>query len=87
MAIVPTAGDSLTIVTTRQRTDWRGQRVLPLEPLSAGDSITLLRRLAGPTTDQDTDKMATLASLCGGLPLAIRVTAGLGKGAWPTWTA
>jgi DNA-binding SARP family transcriptional activator/tetratricopeptide (TPR) repeat protein len=76
MAIAPTAGDSLTIVTTRQRAGWRGPRVLRLEPLKARDSVALLRRLAGPTADQDTDKMAMVASLCGGLPLAIRVTAG-----------
>jgi DNA-binding SARP family transcriptional activator/tetratricopeptide (TPR) repeat protein len=76
MAIAPTAGDSLTIVTTRQRADWRGRRVLRLEPLKAGDSVTLLRRLAGPIADQDTDKLATVASLCGGLPVAIRAIAG-----------
>jgi DNA-binding SARP family transcriptional activator/tetratricopeptide (TPR) repeat protein len=75
-AVAPTAGDSLTIVTTRQRTDWPGRRVLCLEPLKAGDSVTLLRRLAGPRADQDADKMTTVAGLCGGLPLALRVTAG-----------
>jgi DNA-binding SARP family transcriptional activator/tetratricopeptide (TPR) repeat protein len=75
-AVAPRAGDSLTIVTTRQRTNWPGRRVLCLQPLKAGDSVTLLRRLAGPRADQDTDKMATVAGLCGGLPLALRVTAG-----------
>jgi tetratricopeptide (TPR) repeat protein/DNA-binding SARP family transcriptional activator len=77
LAVAPATGDSLTIVTARQRADWPGRRVLRLEPLKVRDSVTLLRRLAGPTADQDTDKMATVASLCGGLPLALRVTAGL----------
>jgi DNA-binding SARP family transcriptional activator/tetratricopeptide (TPR) repeat protein len=76
MAVAPTTGDSLTVVTTRQLADWRGRRVLCLEPLSARDSVTLLQRLTGPATDRDTDKMAMVASLCGGLPLALRVTAG-----------
>ncbi len=75
MAIAPTTGDSLTIFTTRQQAEWHGRRVLRLEPLAARDSITLMQRLAGPTTDQDADKMTTLAGLCGGLPLAIRITA------------
>jgi DNA-binding SARP family transcriptional activator/tetratricopeptide (TPR) repeat protein len=76
MAIAPTVGDSLTILTTRQQADWRGQQILRLEPLTGRDSVALLRRLAGPIADQDPDKLATVASLCGGLPVAIRATAG-----------
>jgi DNA-binding SARP family transcriptional activator/tetratricopeptide (TPR) repeat protein len=76
MSIAPTTGDSLTIVTTQQETDWRGRRLLRLEPLQAGDSVTLLRRLAGPAANEDTEKLKTVANLCGGLPLAIRATAG-----------
>jgi len=76
MAIAPTVGDSLTIVTTRQRTGWHGRRMLRLEPLNDTDSVTLLRRMAGPTGDQDTDKIATVANLCGGFPLAMRLSSG-----------
>jgi DNA-binding SARP family transcriptional activator/tetratricopeptide (TPR) repeat protein len=70
------AGDSLTIVTSRQHANWPGQRVLRLEPLGAGDSVDLLRRSASSAAERDADKMAMVASLCGGLPLAIRVAAG-----------
>ena len=71
--IVLTAGDSLTLVTSRQYTDWPGQCVLRLEPLGAGESATLLQRAAGPAVGHDAEKMTTVASLCGGWPLAIRV--------------
>jgi tetratricopeptide (TPR) repeat protein len=73
--IVLAAGDSLTLVTSRQHADWPGQCVLRLDPLGAGESATLLQRAAGPAAGQDTDKMTTVASLCGGWPLAIRVAA------------
>jgi hypothetical protein len=71
--IVLAAGDSLTLITSRQHTDWPGQCVLRLEPLGAGESATLLQRAAGPAVVQDAEKMTTVASLCGGWPLAIRV--------------
>ena len=74
--IMPAVGDSLLIATSRQHADWPGLRVLRLEPLGARDSATLLRRLVGPVTDYDTEKVAQVASLSGGLPLAIRVAAG-----------
>lgn len=74
--IAPAAGDSLTIVTSRQRADWPGGRILRLKPLSAEDSVALLRRAAGPAAGQDDGKAVLAASLCGGLPLAIRVAIG-----------
>jgi DNA-binding SARP family transcriptional activator/tetratricopeptide (TPR) repeat protein len=74
--IMPTAGDSLTIVTLRQRANWPGHSVLRLEPLTLGDSVMLLRRSSGPAAGQDAGKAAAVADLCGGLPLAIRVAAG-----------
>lgn len=74
--IAPVAGDSLTIVTSRQQTTWPGQRTLRLEPLGVGDSVTLLQRLAGLAPGREADKVAQVASLCGGLPLALRVEAG-----------
>lgn len=73
--IVLAAGDSLTLVTSRQDADWPGQCVLRLEPLGAGEAGTLLQRAAGTGIGQDVDKMTTVASLCGGWPLAIRVAA------------
>lgn len=73
--IVPAAGDSLTIVTSRWQANWPGQDVVLLKPLGTGDSVTLLQRAAGLAPDRDADKAATAASLCGGLPLAIRVHA------------
>jgi DNA-binding SARP family transcriptional activator len=70
--IAPAAGDSLTIVTSRQQANWPGERVLHLEPLGARDSVTLFQRTADLAPGQDADKVAAAASLCGGLPLAIR---------------
>jgi DNA-binding SARP family transcriptional activator/tetratricopeptide (TPR) repeat protein len=73
--IVLAVGDSLTLVTSRQDADWPGQCVLRLKPLGADEAGTLLQRAAGTGIGQDVDKMATVASLCGGWPLAIRVAA------------
>lgn len=73
--IVLAAGDSLTLVTSRQHADWPGQRVLRLEPLGAADSVALLRQAVGLAADRGADKLAEAASLCGGWPLAIRVVA------------
>jgi tetratricopeptide (TPR) repeat protein/DNA-binding SARP family transcriptional activator len=73
--IVLPAGDSLTIVTSRQHADWPGQRTLRLEPLGTADSVTLLWRAADPAAEQDAGKMAEAARLCGGWPLALRVAA------------
>lgn len=73
--IVLAAGDSLTVITSRQDADWPGQRVLRLEPLGTADSVTLLRQAVGPAADWSEGKLAEAASLCGGWPLAIRVVA------------
>jgi tetratricopeptide (TPR) repeat protein/DNA-binding SARP family transcriptional activator len=73
--IAAVAGDSLTIVTSRQRTGWSGQQVLSLEPLGISDSVTLLERVAGLASGQDADKTARAVSLCGGLPLVLRLEA------------
>ncbi|MBO0802456.1 MAG: tetratricopeptide repeat protein [Nocardiopsaceae bacterium] len=74
--IAPTAGDSLTIVTSRRHASWSGQHVLRLKPLEARDSVTLFQRAAGLVPGHDEDKAAKVASLCGGLPLALRAQAG-----------
>lgn len=74
--IVLPAGDSLTIVTSQHHANWPGQRVVRLEPLPDEDSVALLRRFTGTATEWDADKMAMVATLCGGLPLAIRTVAG-----------
>jgi DNA-binding SARP family transcriptional activator/tetratricopeptide (TPR) repeat protein len=75
-ALTPAAGDSLTIVTSRQRANWPGRPVLRLGPLAPDDSVALLQRSSGLVAGQDAGKAATVADLCGGLPLAIRVAAG-----------
>lgn len=78
--IVPAHGDCLIIAAARQHGAWPGNRVLPLEPLAAGDASMLLRRLIGTGTEHETAKVAEAARLCGGLPLAIRVAAGRIRG-------
>ena len=73
--IVPAAGDSLTIVTSRKRACWTGQHMLRLEPLGTADSVSLLRHAAGPMASQDAGKMTEAARLCGGWPFALLLAA------------
>lgn len=74
--LMPSAGDSLTIATSRRHAIWPGRCVLPLMPLNADEAGLLLERAIGSATEHEAAKVAEAVRLCGGLPLAIRVAAG-----------
>ncbi|GIF77856.1 ATP-binding protein [Asanoa siamensis] len=76
-----------TIITSRLRlTGLSGAVTVDLRPLSHGDSIELLRQVAGTSRVQAEQQAAdALVAACGGLPLAVRVVAAR-LAARPHWT-
>ncbi|MFE2425351.1 tetratricopeptide repeat protein [Streptomyces sp. NPDC059373] len=77
-ALVPLHSDSLVLVTATEPMDLSvpGARVrtLAVEPLDADASYELLAALAGPDdTSLDAQHVEDIRTLCGGLPLALRV--------------
>jgi tetratricopeptide (TPR) repeat protein len=74
--LLPVAGQSLILVTTRRRLLGLGNaRTLTLDVLSLGDAIALFRRDASDDRAGDTDQVTTVVDLCGRLPLAVQLTA------------
>ncbi len=71
--LLPTAGPSLMLITTRRRLPGLGDgKPVRLGPLADGDTVALLRQIAGEDRISDLASAAEIARLCGGLPLAIR---------------
>jgi tetratricopeptide (TPR) repeat protein len=52
-----------------------GAEVIRLEPLTVAESVDLLRGRVGRRVDQEPESAAELVTLCGRLPLALRVVA------------
>ncbi|RRR96819.1 AfsR/SARP family transcriptional regulator [Glycomyces terrestris] len=78
--LLPGEGGSAVVVTGRGRLD-RLRHVsdvvaVELAELPEDDAVALLRRLTGDTTAKRADA-AAVAAHCGGLPLALRIAAGL----------
>jgi tetratricopeptide (TPR) repeat protein/DNA-binding SARP family transcriptional activator len=74
---LPTAGNSLTLITTRKRLHGLDDaRAVGLDVLPANDAITLFTQIANAERARDPDEVAEATRLCGGLPLAIRLAAG-----------
>lgn len=75
--LLPEAGQSLILITTRRKLPERaGARALTLDVLPTDDAIALFRRVAGRGQDRDGDEAAAAVRLCGRLPLAIQLAAG-----------
>jgi tetratricopeptide (TPR) repeat protein len=75
--LLPAGGQCLILITTRRRLpDLGDARTLTLDVLSAGDAITLFRRIAGEDRARDEQEAGAVVELCGRLPLAIQLTAG-----------
>ena len=75
--LLPEAGQCLILITTRGTfPGLEGARALTLDALPVDDAVTLLRRIAGHSTDQDEGQAAMAVRLCGRLPLAIQLAAG-----------
>lgn len=75
--LLPLAGQSLILITTRRRfPSLGGARTLTLDVLSVDEAIMLFRGIAGEGQAMDGDQIAATVGLCGRLPLAIQLTAG-----------
>lgn len=78
--LLPGAGDSLVIVTSRSRLAGLavrdGAQRLTLGTLPEAEAVALLRTVtAGYRPEDDLDKLTELARLCAHLPLALRIAA------------
>jgi DNA-binding SARP family transcriptional activator len=81
------AGPGCAVLVTSRRvlSALDGVRHVHLRPLSSGESMTLLGRLAGSErVAADPGAARRLVALCGGLPLAVRI-AGARLAARPAW--
>jgi tetratricopeptide (TPR) repeat protein/transcriptional regulator with XRE-family HTH domain len=85
--LLPGAGSCLVLITSRRRLKGLDDtRILSLDPLSAPESVELLRAVAGSDRVAADDRLPTrIAELCGHLPLALRIAAALLRHR-PTWT-
>lgn len=84
--LLPATAGCATIVTSRRRlTGIGGARHVEVGLLDTGDAIELLKALAGARIQAVDETTRLLASLCGGLPLALRIAASR-LAARPHWT-
>ncbi|MGW2886914.1 AfsR/SARP family transcriptional regulator [Streptomyces griseoruber] len=86
-SLLPASEGCLVLITSRIRMlDLDGAEWLSLELLSGDDSAALLARTLGEErTASEPDAAAQLVQLCGGLPLALRITAARLRNR-PRWT-
>jgi DNA-binding SARP family transcriptional activator len=76
LPLLPEAGDSLIIVTSRQRdADWSAYRTMPLQVFPEDDAAAFFTQIAGRAASLEADQVAKASRLCGYLPLAIRLAA------------
>ncbi|SEK93526.1 AfsR/SARP family transcriptional regulator [Streptacidiphilus jiangxiensis] len=75
--LLPATSRCLVLVTSRKRlTGLDDSLAVPLRVLSEDESLTLLRRVAGPDrVPEDQPEARELAALCGFVPLALRIAA------------
>ncbi|MEV4160032.1 ATP-binding protein [Nonomuraea dietziae] len=87
-SLLPSAGPVMTLVTSRRPlAGLEGVHQLPLAHLAAEEAAALLGAIVGPErAAADPDGVAQVASLCGNLPLALRI-AGNRLQSRPGWTA
>ena len=75
--LLPAAGQSLVLITTRRRLPaLEGAHKLTLDVLSVEEAVALFRRVAGEHRTLDSDQVTTTVGLCGRLPLAVHLAAG-----------
>jgi tetratricopeptide (TPR) repeat protein len=75
----PASASSRMVVTSRGRLDGlvaEGALLIRVGPLDSADSVALLTHTLGASRVADARSAHALAEVCGGLPLALRVTAG-----------
>jgi DNA-binding SARP family transcriptional activator len=77
--LMPGSSPSRVLITSRERLDslltLEGARFLPLEVLDTGSALDLLRELLPANRPAAPDILASLASYCDQLPLALRIAA------------
>lgn len=87
--LLPGAGRSLVLVTSRRRLDGLvadGARLRIVDTLAADAAVELIEHAAGPPLDAaERAQRSRLARLCGFLPLALRIT-GARLAVSPQWT-
>ena len=85
--LLPSTSQSTVLVTSRRRLDdLGGARHLELGPLSAGESIQLIGKIAGRARiAAEPQSVRELLLACGNLPLALRIAASR-LAARPTWS-
>lgn len=85
--LLPGSGESVVIITSRSRlTGIAGAEPVELDFFTAGESVEMLGRvIGGARIDAEQDAAAEIATLCGGVPLAIRVAGAklLARSHWP----
>lgn len=84
--LLPGTGGSAVIVTSRSSlVALPGAQLLPLGPLTSREAADLLSKIVGsPRISAEREATATLVSMCGLLPLAVRI-AGARLSARPSW--
>ncbi|HEU4423002.1 MAG TPA: BTAD domain-containing putative transcriptional regulator [Pilimelia sp.] len=85
--LLPGSGGCAVLVTGRSRLPHvAGARCLKLDPLPAGDALTLLARIVGAERiGAEPAAAGAVVAACGGLPLAVRI-AGVRLASRPEWT-
>ncbi|MFI5531879.1 tetratricopeptide repeat protein [Kitasatospora sp. NPDC051853] len=75
--LLPPGGQALALVTSRSRlVGLEGAHRLDLDTFTPGTALRFLRRVCGPERiDRDLLAAEAVAGYCGGLPLALRITA------------
>jgi hypothetical protein len=76
-AVLPGAGPSLVVVTSRRRLSGLavdGAHFTELGPLAEDDAVKLLGRLAGGRVQDEPQAARAVVRLCGRLPLAVSVS-------------
>ncbi|SEQ79979.1 DNA-binding transcriptional activator of the SARP family [Lentzea xinjiangensis] len=75
-ALLPGAPGAVVIVVSRcHLMSIEGAVPVSLDVLPGDDAVALFRRIAGPRADAEPEAVAEVISLCGRLPLAIRIAA------------
>ena len=81
--LLPGADHHRVLITSRDRSDALPMRLIDLETLSPEESIALVTRALHDTDERDerpgreVDALRELADLCGHLPLALQIAAGM----------
>ena len=86
-SLLPGAGTCAVLITSRSRLSaLDGAELLDLQDMNPGDAVELLARVGGrDRIERDRPAAKSIADLCGGLPLALRIAGAIlkAKQHWP----